>query len=128
SELNPAQLTYTANPNLNPGGPAVAAQVRALCEKLMGPTGAANYYGGETPQPSGFVSPRISNLSGNPNLRSEEATTLTLGVVAELTEQATLTLDYWRIEIDDMFAPQVPVTFYRDCLSFDTNPGFDARH
>ncbi|HEU4617694.1 MAG TPA: TonB-dependent receptor [Gammaproteobacteria bacterium] len=128
SELNPAALPYTANPNVNPAGPAVAAQVKGLCEQLMGPTGAANYYGGDTPQPSGFVSPRISNLSGNPNLRSEEAETLTLGVVANLTERALLTLDYWRIQVDDMIAPQVPDTLYRDCLSFDTNPTFDPAH
>jgi outer membrane receptor protein involved in Fe transport len=94
----------------------------------MGATGAANYYGGDTPQPSGFVSPRISNLSGNPSLRSEEAQTLTLGVVADLTERATLTFDYWRIELNDMIAPQVPDTLYRECLSFDTNPTYDPSH
>jgi outer membrane receptor protein involved in Fe transport len=128
SELNPARLPYTANPTLNSAGPAAAAQVRVLCEQLMGPTGAANYYGGDTPQPSGFVSPRISNLSGNPNLRSEEARTLTLGVVADLTERATLTFDYWRIELDDMIAPQVPDTLYRECLSADTNPSYSPTH
>ncbi|MBN1240837.1 MAG: TonB-dependent receptor [Gammaproteobacteria bacterium] len=128
SELNPAALSYTANPNLNPAGPATAAQVRGLCEQLMGPSGAAAYYGGDQPQPSGFVSPRISNLSGNPNLRSEEATTLTLGVVADLTERATLAVDYWRIELDDMIAPQVPDTLYRECLSGDTNPSYDPNH
>jgi iron complex outermembrane receptor protein len=128
SELNPASLTYTANPARNPAGPTVAAQVRGLCEQLMGPTGASNYYGGDTPQPSGFVSPRISNLSGNPDLRSEEAKTLTLGVVASLTERASLTLDYWRIELDDMIAPQVPDTLYRECLNFDTNPTYSATH
>ena len=109
-------------------GPAAAAQVRTLCEQLMGPTGAANYYGGDTPQPSGFVSPRISNLSGNPNLRSEEARTLTLGVVADLTDRARLTFDYWRIELDDMIAPQVPDTLYRECLSADTNPSYSPTH
>ncbi len=128
SVLNPATLTYTANPTLNPAGPATAAQVRGLCEQLMGPTGAANYYGGDTPQPSGFVSPRISNLSGNPGLRSEEARTLTLGVVANLTERASVTIDYWRIELDDMIAPQVPDTLYRECLSADTNPGYSPSH
>jgi outer membrane receptor protein involved in Fe transport len=128
SELNPATLPYTANPNLNSAGPAAAAQVRALCEQLMGPTGAANYYGGDTPQPSGFVSPRISNLSGNAGLRSEEARTLTLGLVADLTERATLTFDYWRIELDDMIAPQVPDTLYRECLSADTNPSYSPTH
>jgi iron complex outermembrane receptor protein len=128
SELNPATLPYTANPSLNTAGPGAAAQVRALCERLMGPTGAANYYGGDTPQPSGFVSPRISNLSGNPNLRSEEAKTATLGVVAELTERARLTFDYWRIELDDMIAPQVPDTLYRECLSADTNPTYSPTH
>lgn len=128
SELNPAALNYTANPGVNPAGPAVAAQVRGLCEQLMGTIGALNYYGGDTPQPSGLVSPRISNLSGNAGLRSEEAHTLTLGMVAELTDNATLTFDYWRIEIDDMIAPQVPDTLYRECLSFDTNPAYDRNH
>ena len=128
SELNPAELTYTANPNVNPAGPEVAAKVRALCEQLMGSTGAANYYGGDTPQPSGFVSPRISNLSGNPNLRSEEAKTLTLGLVANITDAASLSFDYWRIELDDMIAPQVPDTLYRECLNFDTNPNYDPNH
>jgi len=128
SELDPAALNYTANPTKNSAGPAVAAQVKALCQQLMGPTGAANYYGGDTPQPSGFVSPRISNLSGNPDLHSEEAKTSTFGVVANATDNITLSLDYWRIELNDMIAPQVPDTLYRECLSFDTNPTFDPSH
>jgi iron complex outermembrane receptor protein len=128
STLNPATLTYTANPTLNPAGPAVAAQVRGLCEQLMGSAGAAEYYSPANPQPSGFVSPRISNLSGNPDLRSEEAQTLTLGIVANLTERASLTIDYWRIELDDMIAPQVPDTLYRECLNFDTNPTYSPSH
>jgi iron complex outermembrane recepter protein len=128
SELNPALLTYTANPNVNPAGPAVAAQVKGLCQQLMGTIGAANYYGGDTPQPSGLVSPRISNLSGNPNLRSEEAKTVTLGVVVDITDNAALTFDYWRIELDNMIAPQVPDTLYRECMNFDTNPSYDPNH
>jgi iron complex outermembrane recepter protein len=128
SELNPASLPYTANPNRNSAGPQAAANVRALCEQLMGTAGAAAYYGGDTPQPSGFVSPRISNLSGNPNLRSEEATTTTLGLVADVTDRATLTFDYWRIKLDDMIAPQVPDTLYRECLSGDTNPSYSPTH
>jgi iron complex outermembrane receptor protein len=128
SELNPARLNYTANPALNPAGPAVAAQVRTLCEQLMGAAGAAAYYGGDTPQPNGFVSPRISNLSGNSSLRSEEAKTMTFGLVADVAENMTLTFDYWRIELDDMIAPQVPDTLYRECFSFDTNPSFSPNH
>jgi outer membrane receptor protein involved in Fe transport len=53
---------------------------------------------------------------------------LTLGVVADLTERATLTFDYWRIELDDMIAPQVPDTLYRECLSADTNPSYSPAH
>jgi iron complex outermembrane recepter protein len=128
SELNPAQFTYTANPNVNPAGPAVAARVRGLCEQLMGSIGAANYYGGDSPQPSSLQSGRTSNLSGNTNLRSEEAKTLTMGLVADITDRATLTFDYWRIELDNMIAPQVPDTFYRECLNFDTNPTYDPNH
>jgi iron complex outermembrane recepter protein len=128
SELNPASLPYTANPNLNSAGAQAAANVRALCEQLMGTAGAAAYYGGDTPQPSGFVSPRISNLNGNPNLLSEEATTTTLGLVVDVTDRATLTFDYWRIELDNMIAPQVPDTLYRECLSGDTNPNYSPTH
>jgi iron complex outermembrane recepter protein len=128
SELNPASLPYTANPTRNTAGAQAAANVKALCEQLMGTAGAAAYYGGDTPQPNGFVSPRISNLSGNADLRSEEATTTTLGVVANITDQATLTFDYWRIELDDMIAPQVPDTLYRECLSGDTNPSYSPLH
>jgi len=128
SELNPALLTYTANPSRNPAGPAVAAQVRGLCEQLMGSIGAANYYGGDTPQPSSLSSGRVSNLSGNPNLTSEEGKTLTAGLVANITDRTSLTIDYWRIELDDMIAPQVPDTFYRECLNFDTNPTYDPNH
>src|SRR5690606_24253094 len=113
---------------LNTAGPEAAARVKELCMQLMGTAGAAEYYGGANPQPSGFVSPRISNLSGNPNPRSEEATTTTLGIVASLTDRATLTFDYWRIELDDMIAPQVPDTLYRECLSADTNPTYDPLH
>src|SRR5690606_27509358 len=36
SELNPAALPYTANPNLNTAGPEAAARVKELCMQLMG--------------------------------------------------------------------------------------------
>jgi iron complex outermembrane receptor protein len=128
SELNPTLLTYTANPNRNPAGPVTAGRVKGLCQQLMGTVGALNYYDPGNPQPSGVISPRISNLSGNSTLRSEEATTMTLGLVASLGERTTLTFDYWRIELDSMIAPQVPDTLYRECLNFDTNPNYDPNH
>jgi iron complex outermembrane recepter protein len=116
----------TAEPG---GGPQAAAAHRAAQRPgPAGTAGAAAYYGGDLPQPSGFVSPRISNLSGNPNLRSEEATTTTFGVVADVSPRATLTFDYWRIRLDDMIAPQVPDTLYRECLSADTNPAYSPTH
>ena len=84
STRNPAQLPYTANPTING---ARAARVRALCEALMGPAGAANYYGDPSLQPNTLQSPRISNLIGNPNLKSEKAETITAGFVIDVAEE-----------------------------------------
>jgi outer membrane receptor protein involved in Fe transport len=39
---------------------------------------------------------------GNPNLQPEEADTITFGVVIEPSENLSLSLDYWNIEIDDV--------------------------
>src|SRR5690606_14620092 len=59
---------------------------------------------------------------------SVDAPATTYGVVATVTDRAPLTLDYWRIGLDDMIAPQVPDTLYRECLSADTNPAYDPLH
>ncbi len=122
STRDPAQLPYTANPAING---ARAAKVQQLCEELMGPQGAATFYGDINNQPNTLQSPRISNLSGNPDLHSEQAETVTAGVVANIARNATLSVDYWRIRIKDMIANEFGDVLYQECLSEDTNPTYD---
>jgi iron complex outermembrane recepter protein len=125
STRNPAQLPYTANPTINP---ATAASVQALCSTIMGPQGASTFYGDPSSQPNGLQVARISNLIGNPNLRSETAETLTAGIVANLTERATLTVDWWQIRITDMIAEEFGDILYENCFDADTNPTYSPTH
>jgi outer membrane receptor protein involved in Fe transport len=51
------------------------------------------------------ASGQVRTISGgNPNLVQEEAETLTVGVVVDVTEDFTFSLDYFDIEIDDAVA------------------------
>jgi len=125
STRNPAQLPYTANPTINP---TRAAQVQALCSALMGPQGAATFYGNPADQPNSLQVARISNLIGNPNLESEKAETITAGFVVDVADRQTLTVDYWRIRIEDMIAEEVGDILYENCMDEDTNPTYDPNH
>ncbi len=124
SDRNPARLEITANAALNP---TWAAQVRSLCEQMMGPVGAATFYASPD-RPNTLMSPRISNLVGNANLRAEAAETITLGVVTSIGDNTTLTVDYWQIEIQDLISGQIPDVIYDQCLNHNTNPTFSLQH
>src|SRR5690606_25852520 len=113
--LNP----LSANPAVNPN----AADTQAICSALMGPAGAQIYYGDITNQADAALSARWLNVIGNPNLRSEEGNTLTAGIVADVTDSITLTVDYWNIEISDMVSFQNVESLWETCLAPDTNPG-----
>jgi iron complex outermembrane receptor protein len=125
STRNPAQLPYTANPAING---ARAARVQALCSALMGPQGAATFYGDPSSQPNTLQVARISNLIGNPNLNSEKAETVTAGFVIDIAERSSLTIDYWRIRITDMIADEFGDILYENCMDEDTNPTYDPNH
>jgi outer membrane receptor protein involved in Fe transport len=119
SDLNPANAN-SPNPALNPN----AAQVRALCETLMGPQGAATYYS-DPDRPDTADQYYFSYIQGNPELKEETAKTITLGVVADLTDNLSLSVDWWNIKIDDMISTEDPDNIYAVCLSPETNPTFD---
>jgi outer membrane receptor protein involved in Fe transport len=121
SEENPVNPN-SPNPALNPN----AAQARAICESLMGPAGASVFYSGE--QPDAARSARWFYVVGNPNLVPESAGTTTLGVVANITDQTTLSVDYWNIKISDMVSSEYVETFHEQCFSPATNPTFDPNH
>ena len=119
SDLNPVN-TLSPNPSLNPD----AAEARMLCEALMGPAGASEFYANPLRRATA-TGTQFSYLSGNPNLRSERAETFTFGLVADVTDTIRVSLDYWDIEIIDMIAAQLPDTLYAQCMSPITNPNYD---
>jgi outer membrane receptor protein involved in Fe transport len=120
SERNP-QNALSAGP-LNPN----RAQVKAICAALMGPAGASVYYGSD--QPDAALSARWLNVVGNPTLLPESAGTTTLGIVANLTQRTTLSVDYWRIKIDDMVSSENVETFHSQCFDPASNPTFDPNY
>ena len=122
SDLNPVN-PLSPNPELNPN----AVQARALCETIMGEQGAAEYYANET-RPFSALQFFFPYVSGNPDLKEETAETITLGIVANLMENLTLSVDYWNIQIEDMIATEDPDGVYRECLSPTSNPSFDPDH
>src|SRR5690606_2678072 len=122
SDLNPVN-TLSANPALNPN----AAQIRAICETLMTPTGADNFY--NNPNRNAGASHNVFGfVEGNANLKEETAGTTTIGLVADITDNLTLTVDYWNIKIDDMITSEDPNSIYQQCFSPETNPTLDASY
>jgi outer membrane receptor protein involved in Fe transport len=120
--------TYAVSP---PGGvpappapgssAAQAAQTEAICRTLMGVGGAAQYYGNGATQPTlGGVG--IQNQLGNAELQEEQADTLTVGLVADVAENWTISVDYYTIEIEDMIALEASDSIYQRCVSQSSTP------
>jgi outer membrane receptor protein involved in Fe transport len=97
-----------------PGATAVtpganAANAYALCQALMGPTGAAVYYAQQQAAP-GAGSAVFVNQIGNPNLQSEKGVTWTAGVVLQSParspwlDRLTLALDWYKITVSNAIA------------------------
>src|SRR5690606_17311154 len=53
---------------------------------------------------------------------------ITLGVVTNLFEDLSLSVDYWNIKIEDMISTEDPDNVYRQCLSPISNPSYDPAH
>jgi outer membrane receptor protein involved in Fe transport len=106
--------------------PTQAAASYQLCRQLMGTTGAAEFYDSrplEDQTTGGNTG--VSNSFGNRNLREEQADTFTLGVVMDVTDNITLTVDYYEIELSDMIALEGPDAIYQRCLDLAFNPTGD---
>ena len=89
---------------------------------MMGTLGATTYY--SSPQPT-VGGTGIPNQLGNPDLTEEAADTLTIGVVMDILENWTLTVDYYTIEIEQMIAIEGPDSVYGRCLSLAAEPDGD---
>ena len=92
----------------------------------MGPTGSFEYYDNRplALQPT-VGNTGVSNSFGNPNLREEQADTFTLGTVMDVTDNVTLTVDWYEIEIKDMIALENADSIYQRCLDLAFNPAGD---
>src|SRR5690606_9696200 len=102
----------SATPNTDPN----AAQVRAICEARMGPTGAAEFYapGNNQPTGAGFA---VVNTLGNPELTNETGESITLGAVLQLGDRTSMSIDFYEIALSDMVASQSVDSSCSHCLS-----------
>ncbi|MBN1240745.1 MAG: TonB-dependent receptor, partial [Gammaproteobacteria bacterium] len=115
---------FSANPAI--AGAEQAAQTEAICRALMGPLGATTYYDDRAPEAQPTLGGLgIQNRLGNQNLHEEQADTFTLGVVMDINDNTTLSVDYYIIEIEDMIALESGDSVYQRCLSIGENPSGD---
>jgi len=74
----------------------------------------------------------LANITGNEDLRNEEAKTWTAGVVFTspfdgLFSRATLAIDWYKVDIKDAIAPTDAYSVYAKCLNQDgSNPSYDV--
>jgi outer membrane receptor protein involved in Fe transport len=118
STTNVASGGNSANPALNPTN---AAAVRAICVQQMGVVGAAAYYADPTSQPAGGGL-GLANTIGNVNLQSETAGTNTFGVVLQLKNRTSMSIDYWDIKINHLISSQSVADVMLQCFSTLYNP------
>lgn len=122
---------YSANPDLNTSG--TAANVRSLCEQLMGAEGAATYYDAARPVADYPLGGQFftSLLAGANGLEEETARTFTVGAVFESpTDNPWLTnlrmaIDYYNIDLVDGISVQGIDSVLRQCFTTQFNPNFD---
>jgi outer membrane receptor for ferrienterochelin and colicin len=103
-------LSWSVNAAANGNNPENAAKVRQLCEALMGPVGAQNFYSNTANQTNFFnqlnFSFETAIVSGNQNLKSESSDTWTLGAVLRSPfksplAQFSVSMDYFKINVND---------------------------
>ncbi|HET7607492.1 MAG TPA: TonB-dependent receptor, partial [Gammaproteobacteria bacterium] len=104
-QFNPATETQ---PQLASGQtPQGAASARLICEALMGPAAANQFYNVANAAQGGGSPFNWVVQQGNPDLRSETADTWTWGIVMSPPFERpwlsgiNLSLDYYRVEIED---------------------------
>jgi len=117
-----SRAPWSANPASNPD----YQRTIDLCSALMGPTGAATFYAVPEEGEITFFSASVVS-SGNPRLRSEEADTVTAGVVFQL-ENFNVSLDWYEMEITGLIGAINYDTVYEYCLSPGQNPTADPNN
>jgi outer membrane receptor protein involved in Fe transport len=109
--------------------PTQAENAYQLCRRLMGVTGAIEYYDTRPiSEQTEDGNTGVSYSTGSTRLREERADTFTLGIVMDFHDNFTLTVDYYKIELEDMIALESPDAIYQTCLDPAFNPTFDVNH
>jgi|JI10StandDraft_1071094.scaffolds.fasta_scaffold21638_6 iron complex outermembrane receptor protein len=139
-------LANTLNPWGNtPNNTTNRAQVIALCSALINRSrGDVNQSPWHTLPlfPNNIVGPfpnapfqlELANITGNAALRNEEAKTWTAGVVFRspfdgIFGNATLAIDWYKVDIKDAIAPTNPLSVYQKCFNVDgSNPSYDVNN
>jgi iron complex outermembrane recepter protein len=105
--------------------------VQALCAALSGGVPIGNNFIGL----GQFSATALDTQIGNPNLKSESATTWTAGAVlrpgsdAELLRRLSATIDWYRIQIENAITGLTTSSVYEQCLNGDsTNPNYDPNN
>jgi len=73
---------------------------------------SASQYGNISDSPAGQYN---GIFGGNPNLNPEEADTITFGVVVDVMNEMTVSVDYWDIEITDVIDNIDPEVILEQC-------------
>ena len=105
------------------------AEIQALCSEIINaPVGAPSDFDLD-PDNYGGIFPfnlqlELENTIGNPDVKSEEAETYTLGAVIELSNW-TASVDFYQIDIKGAIGVPSAREIYRRCFNdYGTNPGY----
>jgi iron complex outermembrane receptor protein len=137
----PCSSTTQATWGNVPGNPD-RQQVQDLCRELIGnntsdfDTQTYSIFG--IPGPDGWhrrIPPyfplAIEERAGNPNVDPETGKTWTIGAVfnGTIVDNLVLTVDAYKIEIEDAIAPVSVSTIYDNCFNrYGTNPTYDVNN
>jgi iron complex outermembrane recepter protein len=137
-------LSNTQNPWGNKAGNPTRTQALALCSALINRSrGDVNQSPWHTlpAYPDNIVGPfptlfqfELANITGNPALRNEEAKTWTAGIVFKspfegMLSNATLAVDWYKVNIKDAIAPTNALSVYQKCFNVDGgNPSYDVNN
>lgn len=108
------------------------AKVQALCTTLSGGFPINSSFTGNQ---SVYFPLGRDQQTGNPNLRTEKASTWTAGLVLRspaksgIFSRVTLSVDYYNIKIEGAIAPATTQFVYQECFNgFGTNPTYDPNY
>jgi len=129
----------------HPGNSTNRAQVIQLCSDIInrsrGDVNLSPWHVNPVPGfPNNIVGPfpfnfplELANITGNEDLRNEEAKTWTAGLVLTspfdgLFSNASLAIDWYQVKITDAIAPTDAFSVYAKCLNRDgaSNPTYDV--